>query len=269
MLHPYGTEQKWVLVIRDYTAYLDASGTHQGSPVVAMAGFVATARAWAKIAKGWTSVLKSFGLPYFHMKEFASAIGPRFGRFSGDEHQQNLLIRPLAKLIRENVQVAFGGSIVVADIDAVVPPPFRSQVDPLSIVFQVTIQVLLRRWADEHVPPNEQLAIIVDQDDCLRMLDMHSAYYGLKALWDTHDRLGPIQFADKKRVIPLQTPDMLAHQVFRHLKEGLPEKGLIRNVLTWMLDGVPHQPVTQFDQDGLRWLIQQMQGHQGPGGVTP
>ena len=204
------------------------------------------------------SILRTWGLPYFHMAEFASARGKLFGRFSGDEDAQNRLIHPLAKLVRDHVTVAFAGSVEVRHIEAAVPAELREWFAPLPTAFQVCMQVLIKRWAEKRVPAREQLGVIFDQDNCPRMLQLHAAYNQLTAVWDETGRLGPVQFADKKRVIPLQTADMLAHQVFRHLKDGLPETGEIRNVLRWMLEGVREQYVTTIDEAGLATVVAKM-----------
>jgi len=49
-----------------FTAYLDESGTHAGSPISAMAGFVGDARQWRKFEKRVGKLFKRFRVNVFH-----------------------------------------------------------------------------------------------------------------------------------------------------------------------------------------------------------
>ena len=51
-------------------AFLDESGTHQGSPTVALGGFVAGSRNWVELDRAWCKELDAAGLEEFHAKEF-------------------------------------------------------------------------------------------------------------------------------------------------------------------------------------------------------
>ena len=56
-----------------YRAYLDASGTHAGSPLVCLAGYVGTQGQWAKFKTRWNRVLAKSGVDRpFHMTDFMS-----------------------------------------------------------------------------------------------------------------------------------------------------------------------------------------------------
>ena len=59
-----------------YTAYLDESGTHEGSEIVSVAGFVAAALDWERLSADWQTTLADYGLEYFHMADFESRQGP-------------------------------------------------------------------------------------------------------------------------------------------------------------------------------------------------
>lgn len=49
-----------------FVVYLDESGTHAGSPISAMAGFVGDARQWRKFEKRAGNLFKRFGVSVFH-----------------------------------------------------------------------------------------------------------------------------------------------------------------------------------------------------------
>src|SRR5262245_16306059 len=68
---------RWVVVMRDFTAFFDASGTDPAQAVVVVNGYVSTSREWKKFTKAWASTLRKYDLPYFHMTEFMSRRGSR------------------------------------------------------------------------------------------------------------------------------------------------------------------------------------------------
>ena len=56
-------------------AYFDESGSHKGSPVLCVAGYAFEKRNAKRLSSEWTSILRHFELPYFHMVECAHGNG--------------------------------------------------------------------------------------------------------------------------------------------------------------------------------------------------
>jgi hypothetical protein len=53
-------------------AYFDDSGTHHGSRVALLAGFVATTEVWRSLKREWSALLGEFtgyGVTHFHARE--------------------------------------------------------------------------------------------------------------------------------------------------------------------------------------------------------
>jgi len=74
--------------------YLDDS---QGDSVVSVAAAVGTVNGpWKTLADLWTDVLKEFGVPYFHSKEFTVSAGP-FKSWKGDEPRRRRFVQALTE----------------------------------------------------------------------------------------------------------------------------------------------------------------------------
>ncbi len=58
-----------------YTAYLDESGTHDGSPITIMAGVLGRADQWKKFQAKFDAVKARHGFEIFHTKKFKSRTG--------------------------------------------------------------------------------------------------------------------------------------------------------------------------------------------------
>jgi hypothetical protein len=58
-----------------YTAYLDESWTHQGSPFTVMGGLLARADQWEAFEKRFSSVQSQYGFKVWHTKKFRRKAG--------------------------------------------------------------------------------------------------------------------------------------------------------------------------------------------------
>jgi hypothetical protein len=61
-------------------AYFDESGTHDGSPIMCVAGYLFSPDQRRRFDQEWLEVLQEFNLPYFRMSECAHAAGAFKGR---------------------------------------------------------------------------------------------------------------------------------------------------------------------------------------------
>jgi hypothetical protein len=62
------------------TAYIDESGTHDGSPMTVMAGYLSSAERWAAFNAEWGTFLAGLGVDHLHAKHL----------FHGEKHFKNL-----------------------------------------------------------------------------------------------------------------------------------------------------------------------------------
>src|SRR5262249_27170242 len=58
-----------------YTAYLDESGTHGGSPSIVMGGLLARAEQWERWEKGFARLQSKHGFHVWHPKKFRQRKG--------------------------------------------------------------------------------------------------------------------------------------------------------------------------------------------------
>src|SRR6201993_3262318 len=62
------------------TAFIDESGTHDGSPMTVMAGYLSSAEGWAAFNAEWGTFLAGLGVDHLHAKHL----------FHGEKHFKNL-----------------------------------------------------------------------------------------------------------------------------------------------------------------------------------
>jgi hypothetical protein len=83
-------------------AFLDESGTHAGSRVTAMAGYLIKSDALQVLENQWSSTLKEFQLDELHMREFV----PPHGKYSEwDAERRRTLLEQLILIIHQHSSV--------------------------------------------------------------------------------------------------------------------------------------------------------------------
>ena len=97
--------------------YVDESGTHDGSPVLCVAGYVFYRRHALEFTKKHSADLKRIGVPYFHAKE----CNPGRGAYAEISKEGRLWSQTsLIKKTREFTQYGFAASVNEAEFDSVV-----------------------------------------------------------------------------------------------------------------------------------------------------
>ena len=70
-----------------FTAYLDESGTHGGSPITLMSAFLGSARQWQNFEKGYAKLRRQNGFSVFHAKDWRDSDGEFEGWSRIKKHQ--------------------------------------------------------------------------------------------------------------------------------------------------------------------------------------
>lgn len=106
-----------------FTAYFDDSGSPDSGICLGVAGFVATPEKWVEFEKAWHSVLTSYGIGYFHMREYAHSVG-QFKEWKGKEGKRRTLLKKLIKCLNGRVNMSFSSAVVLKEyneVDALYP----------------------------------------------------------------------------------------------------------------------------------------------------
>lgn len=86
--------------------YFDETGTHDGSPVMGVAGYVFTKSNARKFTQKWNAHLRTQGIPFFHMSDCAPSPGNAHYKGWSPERRDNHE-RALIRLIKETSSFGF------------------------------------------------------------------------------------------------------------------------------------------------------------------
>ena len=194
--------------------YMDESGTHAGSPVLTMAGYVFASDQARKFSRDWERELQRFGLPFAHMTDCANGQGDYKGMLI---EQRVEVEKSLIRLIK--LRTVFGFAVSVeADrySDGVLTSPFNLGAYTFCLANCV---ILVDEWAKENCPDARFSYFLESGHD-----DQSEAHNIMSQLNidPRGERYLAHTFVNKRAAPPLQAADMLAwqegHYLIRRLK---------------------------------------------------
>jgi len=241
---------KWIAVFDAYGAYFDESGTHQASPVCAMAGYIAPAHDWFWFSREWRAALREDGVPIVagDSEPFFHAVKCD-GRYRGSQYEAwsedrcNLHRQKLASIINRRGLVAIGTAVVVEDYKRVFLPQLSPELQevfakPYMFCFSVCLEKIGRHLKEIGISPGEQIAPFFDQNTEMAKTALEF-YRKLIDFTPLSTLFTPVHFDDKKKRLPLQAADYAAYESFRHVKAQVVERSGVpeRAQFAW-LDGL-------------------------------
>lgn len=234
-----------VAVIR---AFLDESGTHDGSPVVTVAGYFARHMTWKIFTRDWRRALKPDGINIYHATD-AQALEGEFKGWTEDERDD--LVKKLLPIIARQQMVGVAMSIVMRDYAEATKNrkwPHKIIGSPYATCFQWLIREILS--SAQRVNTDEPIAIFHEQNNYKG--EAERAYEYVKLRHDKNNNLAGFAFSTKDKYVPLQAADILA---FEAGKAASNSGQKMRRPLTAM--SRPHnRPIIKFyDKSNMMMLL--------------
>ena len=202
------------------TGYFDESGTHDGSPVVIVAGFVATAEKWGDYERDLAALNAEYGVSVFHAKDWRG----RKGSFKGWPHQRRATYNSrFLRLADAHLTWGAAGVLVRDEYDKIYrakPFPPRARPDtPYGMCFRTA---LLRTLMEMRAWRSSWPLNIIMEDGNKNLGDAIRVFGEIRnqlAIGYT-GALGYISFGSKRDCLPIAIADSLAYAIFR-LSAGL------------------------------------------------
>lgn len=196
----------WVVAI--HHVYFDESGTHEGSPMMTVAGYIFRDEQARRFTRDWSKDLKRLGLPFAHMTDCATGNGA-YSEMSLDDRVKSE--RLLIEHIKRRTIVGFGVSLdpnyYLKTVQGAFQPP-----SPYSFCLLGAVS-MVRGWI-ERTGFDGKIAYFFEAG--------HRHQTEANRLMNGIPAGGPVRmakycylshtFIDKTEAPPLQAADMLAWQ---------------------------------------------------------
>ena len=209
-------------------AYFDESGTHEGSPIVCVAGYLFENGNATALDVAWREMLQEKGLPFFRMSDCAHSTGPFKGWSKSDTTD---LATKTIELVKAYATHGFAASVDLDDFHLI---PNLGLFDSAYSFSCLQMLLGVKQWADANKFCGEIAYIF--ESGALHQSEanvfMNKVFKTPQMMTDfrysTHD------FKGKSEVIQLQCADLLAWHWFTHnrrIREGKGKRKDFRNLL--------------------------------------
>jgi hypothetical protein len=197
-----------VVIVTDYSVYLDDGGHPDSQPFLLIAGFAATVSQWSAFEPIWKATLKVLGLPaVFHMTDFMAEKRTAF--------QEERILSKLRGVIQSHTLRPFIHAVDMAAYKRV-QSEFtleESHGAPYALAGR-TFMKELHEWQAQALEPNERTMVFVEEG---------TKHYGDLEQLFKRDKL-PIPNRVPKFLAQVQPSDMLAWEIFNFLRAGSPRR---------------------------------------------
>jgi hypothetical protein len=207
------------------TCYFDESGTHKGSELALMAGFVGDARQWRKFEKRTAKLFRRFGVDIFHSID-VKRTDKDFEGWSVDRKIE--FLDEFQHIINETLERGFASMMSYKDYDYYCGLDWTGlRKDSMyGILFRASVSsavdsaIQVDRWAFGKEP---RLNVVLESghrnaDDALRIYNFFEGKFGAKG----SNALAGLTFANKGDCLPLAAADLFAYSAYREETGGKP-----------------------------------------------
>jgi hypothetical protein len=181
-----------------------------GAEVIAVVGYAASAGDWASIERMWTETLDHYGVSEFETRSMVREYECPYAAWPEEKRQE--FLEALIQIIRKHTSFGVASVLSVHDYERHAPDWFRWENEhPYYFAFQLFFDMFLgtvEKLPQPPLPPDEQLTFILDQNEFMQK--SAGTFLQLKALRDTHDRMGTITFQSRKDCPLLQAADLIS-----------------------------------------------------------
>lgn len=212
MLLNHDPSRTWVVIMTEFSVYLDDSGHPDDQPFVIVAGYVSSESQWLAFQPEWSHTLNRFHLTEpFHMTDFMQE------RYTSTKRDQ--ILSGLAGVTKRRTLWPFVSAV---DMEAWHRVNMEFALDecigsPYAIAAR-NITKQLHEWQSEYLLADDHLLLFVEEG---------TKHYGDLEQVFKRDRL-PIPNRVPKTMAQVQPSDILAWEAFNYLKHGRMSKNLKR-----------------------------------------
>ena len=206
----------YAAVMVEVTAYFDESGSHEGAPVLCLAGFTIERSKGQEMCERWQAMLDRFCLAFFHMADCANGAPP----FDVLTMAQRIEAEKGAiQIIRDTIAYGFAVTVDPKEFQKIVPDS-----PEIGSAYSLCAHMCLtgvRSWAERSgFTGTVSYTFEAGHKSQAEANGIMNRIFKSPRLRSEH-RYAAHAFADKKALLPLQAADIIAWQWFTESKRKL------------------------------------------------
>lgn len=219
-----------------FSGYFDESGTHAGSPIICVAGLVATDNQWEELKREWREVLDEAGITFFHMAKFES----RYGEYKDWDSEKRIRIQTkILGIIKRRVNAGMAVAVSIPDYEEAITGLYKDfWGNPYALCSRLCLNAI-DEWADKY-NRNSPIPLIFEDGAAHKSEFARSFDVALKSDEpEKVNRLCSLKFDDKRRTIPLQAADVWVYEIYKRACHRINDKERPMRISFQKLRSVP------------------------------
>jgi len=218
-------------------AFFDESGTHDGSPIIAMGGVVSNYDAWVEFEIEWKRILKARGIDgAFRFSEFMARKGRFHNDWSNDE--RNALMERLCTTLSECIVVGLGVAVFRSEYDSIIPFDLQGELKHPYYWGLYTCLYQLISWPHfgTRITLPRRITFLFDRKKNYEGFASR-IYYSIRdntlpQVAPSHPSVfGDMGFGDKEQDAPLQAADLLVGVVARNYLKARKQNAPLEEIM--------------------------------------
>jgi hypothetical protein len=154
------------MIFNVFHGYMDESGTHAGSEVVAVAGYLATFDNWLRFESEWCQAMRLYCVEDFHMSEFEG----HFKEFGDNNYWtpeiRTRLIERVCQMCEQHSVLGLGCAVVRDDYERALPSDIQDEFrDPYYYCLYTCLQMLVAHRDDTRIDALKPINFLFDRKD--------------------------------------------------------------------------------------------------------
>lgn len=209
-------EDRRFLIVLD--AYFDDSGTHDGSPVVSVAGYLGLPAQWISFETEWKSAIAEFGLNHFGMADYSNKAKPYC---EWTEEQRYARFAKLMKICNAYALGSIGIAVATESFNRVMSGKAKricgGPYGLAAIACFLRVAELVKSLSSEAWIAYIFESGTVGAGEVLKVFQKNERDESQK-----HQlRLLSLRFENKRQFVPLQAADIVAYEMYRQLPKQI------------------------------------------------
>lgn len=244
-----------------FTLYFDDSGTHSQSDIAIAACYLSTVAEWQTFKRNWEALNEQYRFGIFHMTDFVA----RAEQFTGwtDAECHSLIVK-LISVIRSRTLKGFVAAVVKSDYDKIIPSEYRHRMGFNHYTFAFRqCSSMINAYREEH-GLTEPFDYVFESGtkgsgEIMKIFDEASCHTEVQSAFGMIP--GGYSFQPKRKVIQLQSADILAWESYRHMRDSVVPTGAPapakRKSFQELLKG-KHVQAGFFNENNLKILVKRL-----------
>jgi Protein of unknown function (DUF3800) len=213
----------------DLTAYIDESGTHGGSPLTIMAGFIGYAERWDAFDQHWRTILTDNNLAYIHAIELKHGNGQFSDKIKWPRNRRTSFAASVSHIPLEYARYSLSVILNNSDYDQFYvgdDKKMRKRRPPLDSKYGVCCRIfmyVISRFIEQFEDRDSQVQLVFESGHKNSRAPEAVLSEMYESLPEIAKYISPnITYALKKKSTGVQAADMIAYPVLMIERDGVP-----------------------------------------------